>query len=116
MMNKLLCLLAIGIVLSACSPEREPARDDPAMLEIKMNRMAREFVLPHLKDADSAEFRNQQGFCGEVNSKNSFGGFTGFQRFIAADKDKVIFERDSGFNAEEFAYMWNELCVKGIAK
>ncbi|RZF63828.1 hypothetical protein EWE75_14450 [Sphingomonas populi] len=46
-----------------------------------------------LKDADSAKFRNEfvnaldtgaQMLCGEVNSKNAFGAYTGFKRFIAS--------------------------------
>lgn len=46
-----------------------------------------------LKDGDSATFRDEfvseleggaQMLCGEVNSKNSFGGYTGFKRFIAS--------------------------------
>lgn len=46
-----------------------------------------------LKDEDSAEFRNEfvsrlDGgnlmLCGQVNSKNSFGAYTGYSRFIAS--------------------------------
>lgn len=38
-----------------------------------------------LKDPESAIFRRDQltvnGYCGEINAKNSFGAFTGFTRF-----------------------------------
>ncbi len=56
----------------------------------------KDMVASALKDPDSAKFQgvfmaeNQAigdthyGFlCGEVNSRNSFGGFTGFRRFVA---------------------------------
>ncbi|OLS61874.1 hypothetical protein PSEMO_32470 [Pseudomonas putida] len=81
------------------------------MTKIKIERMAREFATGALKDPGSAEFRNQNEFCGEVNSKNSFGGYTGFQRFIAASRDLVVFERDSGLSPAEFAKAWNQVCL-----
>jgi hypothetical protein len=44
-----------------------------------------------LKDPDSAKFRNMRFVkyngrtvvCGEVNSKNSYGGYVGFENFVA---------------------------------
>lgn len=52
-----------------------------------------------LKDPDSAQFRfeaydlfpDQRLSCGKVNSKNSFGGYTGYQTFVF-DDGKVTFE------------------------
>lgn len=47
----------------------------------------REAVIAKLKDPDSAQFRNTRPtadglyLCGEVNAKNSMGGYTGFKRF-----------------------------------
>jgi hypothetical protein len=42
-------------------------------------------VAERLIDPDSAQFRNVtvvgDSVCGEVNSKNRFGGYVGFQRF-----------------------------------
>lgn len=45
-----------------------------------------EIVKKHLKDPDSAKFRNSYFsnngcFCGEFNAKNSSGGYVGFRRF-----------------------------------
>ncbi|MBC7860285.1 MAG: hypothetical protein H7Z39_16250 [Burkholderiaceae bacterium] len=48
---------------------------------------ARNAVLAMLKDADSAKFRNVRSVgdglfvCGEVNAKNSYGGYVGFKKF-----------------------------------
>jgi len=45
-----------------------------------------------LKDPESATFRNVHFYsgggtpvvCGEVNARNGFGGYTGYERFVAA--------------------------------
>jgi hypothetical protein len=44
-------------------------------------------VRAHLKDPDSATWRNLRNIgpnviCGEVNAKNSLGGYTGFEPFM----------------------------------
>lgn len=110
-MQKLTVMLPICLMLAACGQsEAEKARNKAEMTEIKSQRMAREFVTGALKDPDSAEFRNQRDFCGEVNSKNSFGGYVGFQRFIAAGKDMVILEKDRTFSAEDFEKAWSQIC------
>jgi len=49
---------------------------------------ARTSVASHLKDPDSAKFRNERqvsdvAFCGEVNGKNMFGAYSGFAQFLA---------------------------------
>ncbi|SDZ49364.1 hypothetical protein [Delftia lacustris] len=56
-----------------------------------------------LKDPQSAQFRNvrlvayQEGavVCGEVNGKNSYGGFTGFKRFAATSEAALIDQTSS---------------------
>lgn len=50
-------------------------------------RSERDIISATLKDPDSAKFSNEKvdstgQYCGEVNSKNSYGGFTGSQRVI----------------------------------
>jgi len=59
--------------------ERE-ARDRAIAIEVDAEIALKNF----LRDPESAQIRNQSGMCGEVNSKNSFGGYTGFKRFIAS--------------------------------
>ena len=52
-------------------------------------------IKKRLIDADSAKFQNQSGFCGEVNSKNRMGGYTGFSRYIAnTDTGLIVIETD----------------------
>lgn len=71
-------------------------------------------VRNQLKDPKSAEFRNMRfvthqgtpAACGEVNSKNSYGGMSGFQRFVASGGNIVLLEEQ----AADFDNVWNELC------
>jgi hypothetical protein len=71
----------------------------------------------NLKDPSSAQFRNvvQNGdmICGEVNGKNGFGGYSGFERFVAWSnqyerKNEVYFESQRPSTLEAF---W-PLCSK----
>lgn len=61
-----------------------------------------------LKDPDSAEIRNRNGYCGEVNSKNGFGGFTGFKRYIASPA--IVAVEDENMSSTEFDKAWQEVC------
>jgi hypothetical protein len=53
---------------------------------------AQESLKQSLKDPSSAQFRNVRlvtfgsgkVICGEVNAKNSYGGYVGFKRFVAS--------------------------------
>lgn len=101
-------LSAVVFLLHGCGEQSPESK--AAMTEIRMQRMAREFVSADLKDPQSAEFRNQKGFCGEVNSKNSFGGYTGFQSFIAGSRELVVLQRDSGIKPSEFDQLWTKFC------
>ena len=77
---------------------------------------AQDMVRATLKDPDSARFRNDrirqfQGksvACGEVNADNSFGGKTGFKRYVAASETAVVTEE--GMAPAEFEKVWSEIC------
>lgn len=81
---KKLVLLAFGVLLlSGCKPSDE-----------QFIKIAKEEVAQSLKDPSSAQFRNMRlvsndssadsesgGYvCGELNGKNSFGAYVGFER------------------------------------
>jgi hypothetical protein len=56
---------------------------------------AKEAVTAKLKDPSSAQFRNVQDkgsglVCGEVNAKNGFGGYGGFEKFKVQSGAVVI--------------------------
>ena len=83
--------------------------------EQKLRRMQMDLIVSAqiavsgiLKDPDSAKFRNQRGDCGEVNSKNSFGAYTGYVRYIAPKPDLIVLE--SNMDQSEFEEVWNKLC------
>ena len=70
-----------------------------------------------LKDPESAVFKDvyynkrkdtAAAACGLVNSKNSYGGFSGFVRFASAGRPDVSFVEGSHAN---FDVMWKELCL-----
>lgn len=64
------------------------AADAPRALNAHEKTVIRSAVLKSLKDPDSAKFRwnpkvlDSTIYCGFVNSKNSFGGYVGFEPFM----------------------------------
>ncbi|WP_141687427.1 hypothetical protein [Pseudomonas putida] len=110
-MQKMILMLPVCLLLAACGQsDAQKAESAAAMTEIRNQRVAREFVEGVLKDPSSAEFRNQRGLCGEVNSKNSFGGYVGFKKFIAASREMVVFENDGRMNPGDFETAWSTHC------
>lgn len=73
-------------------------------------------IRKRLKDPKSAQFRdsffvtwnNIPAVCGWVNSKNSMGGYGGFQRFVAAGETITALEEE----VADFHNLWNEVCQK----
>lgn len=69
-----------------------------------------------LKDPGSAEFqevyfrRGADGIpmtCGQVNSKNSFGGYVGYQYFISAGKPDLTYLQNQ---VSDFRTIWDRFC------
>lgn len=82
------------------------------------------YVLEHqnrikniLKDPGSAQFKESfistsldtYVVCGHVNSKNSFGAYGGFQRFVSAGTIQAI---ESDMPAGEMNSLWASACIK----
>ena len=74
-----------------------------------------DLVRAKLKDPSSAKFKDVYfkhngkvpAACGKVNAKNSFGGYSGYQRFLAAGSaDFTFLETDM----KDFQSLWNALC------
>lgn len=110
-MNKfVLGLIFLGLVGCSESPEKKAA-SEKSMLEVK----AQEVVKESLKDPESAEFRNMNGVCGEVNAKNSFGGYTGFKKFVIDVNASQLFidpEDATDSNYGKFNDAWFRNCEK----
>lgn len=90
-------VLAAALLISAVSVHADDTR--VYMLKNK----AQELVKERLKDADSAKFQKLSPhtlsnggivICGEVNSKNKYGGYTGFQKFYSTG-ESVRFREDA---------------------
>ena len=71
-------------------------------------------VKSQLFDPSSAQFRNQKGNCGEVNSKNKFGGYVGFNRYVYLSSDETVaIESDSNDSIWPSSIMddlWKKYC------
>ena len=58
-----------------------------------------------LKDPDSAKFQNirmmdydgGKVLCGEINAKNSYGGYVGYKRFVAGTSAATIFSTSTKY-------------------
>ncbi len=97
---------------AAAQLARESAerREQDEQWSIHMQDRVRE----QLKDPDSAVFRNARTYhgsgapvvCGEVNSRNSFGGMSGYQRFVAAGSVIALDEQVEGGVRE----VWKRFC------
>lgn len=83
---------------------------DADLRRIKIERLAREEIKRHLKDPDTARFRNQRGGCGEVNAKNLLGGYTGYKRFMFSGGGLLIFDGDPALEEGAFEESWIQLC------
>jgi hypothetical protein len=60
---------------------------------------ARTALLARLKDADSAKITSMRRVgeyvCGEVNSKNGFGGYTGAKKFSVSSNGEALIGGES---------------------
>jgi hypothetical protein len=114
--------------------EPPPKYEEPPVPPFKMTpkevaeyaKGARAALANQLKDPSTAQFRGlflSQGrmivdgnvqfpiqLCGEVNAKNSYGGYVGFKRFAATLGGGVI-EDDSAFFGE---VIWDRQCSKKL--
>lgn len=113
MMNKIILILA----LTALSRYSHAQQEDVNQVAIET---AQAFFKKTLKDPDSAQFRNIVvrkssdgkgifGVCGEINAKNSYGGYVGFRPFYFSGNYGEILSED---NKDVFEMMYSEVvCV-----
>lgn len=104
----LVILAMVGWGIHAFLNREESPEQKLRRMQMDLNVSAQIAVSGILKDPDSAKFRNQRGYCGEVNSKNSFGAYTGYVRYIAPKPDLIVLE--SNMDQSEFEEVWNKLC------
>lgn len=91
---------------SSDSPDLEKSAQVKAIEQQTQSRLA---LQSFLKDSATAQIRNHNGYCGEVNSKNSFGAYSGFKRFIASPAIVVI--EGENMKPDEFQRTWEKFCL-----
>jgi hypothetical protein len=104
------------------APTGAPAKPQAAYADVgrqyAWNERGKDQIKARLRDPDSANFRNVRFYsgggvpvtCGEVNSKNGFGGYTGFERFISAGSQLAVVESDMT-SPRELDEVWEKFCV-----
>lgn len=129
-MRTVAVLIGGALVLGACdrsatkAPEAGPKQPTTAELLHAQDAKAFELVKAHLKDPDSARFRNvrrvpfmgmpseavSKVYCGEVNARNSMGGYSGYSAFVAQpDKSEVNIVEGDDLSAR---FSYDVLCMK----
>ena len=110
--GNILILIMTCLFLSGCSDSGTKKMD-----KYTAEAMAKYLLEPKLKDAESAIFssityKDETAdrpviICGLVNSKNSFGGMTGNQRFILGGA--IMIEEE--FTTEQMNTAWQTFCL-----
>lgn len=102
-------LLTFAFLLAASTAAWAAPKDSKLVLASK------ELVTNSMKDPESVRFRNVRVFrgvavCGEVNAKNSYGGYVGFKRFFVLAGATMSIEE----NASEFDNLSRNICVHKV--
>ena len=107
---RLAITIALLLALAACGKTAEQKqREEAATLTSLGEKYVREKVL----EPAQAQFRNQfigkgGAPCGEVNAKDAFGAYIGFQRYISVARDLTLLAQD--VSPAEFEAQWQQLC------
>ena len=100
----LIALLAVAAVAPAHADEWKPTwTPEDSKQVLILARQARSLFSDNLNDYSSARFRDSHGawssnkagrhsylICGKMNSKNGFGGYTGWQDFVVVQMQGQI--------------------------
>lgn len=116
-MARAVAFMLIATALASCGSPQSAATSDSASSAPSLSDQrweAKQALEAALRDSGSAKYGEvaafQHGesyiFCGRVNAKNAFGGYTGFQRFIAMTAAATV---DDG--GSEFQTAWSEMCA-----
>lgn len=102
-----LVILAACLLLAACVDVNDtPVNTRPAAMTDADRAHIQAAVIDDLKDPGSAQLRRLQVYdlsdgqgriiCGEMNGKNSFGAYVGFQPFYLRVKDGAVVSQYAG--------------------
>lgn len=94
----------------------KPSEEDIQFSQMRWIVLGEEAVTARLRDPGSSSFRNiffSRGkdkipmTCGQVNSKNGFGGYTGYQSFVSAGQADLTFLEHE---VTDFQVIWKRYC------
>ena len=117
-MKRIVLLALSAVALASCGDSSSTAASsEPSETEM-MSRyqvMSKNKLEESLRDPGSAKYEDVAAhrvssggyvFCGKINAKNGFGGYTGFERFIASP---VIVGTEG--TVDGFDDVWTEFCT-----
>lgn len=98
-------ILALGLLAYASQA--------PAATKAELIKASQEAVREQMKDPESARFRNMKVYditvCGEVNAKNSYGGYNGFKRFFVLGG--AVARVEGGMDNDAFVISHAQFCA-----
>ena len=107
-------LLSVALALLACVAACGKTAAQRQQEEVAtLTTLGEKYVREKVRDPASAQFRNQfigkgGAPCGEVNAKDAFGTYIGFQRYISVARELTLLAQDVA--PAEFEESWRELC------
>lgn len=124
-MRTLIALAAVTIASACVSGQAVEVATRPAPTTSADRSLSQSAIAQDLKDPSSAQFRGLRTFalgngeritCGEVNGKNSFGAYVGFQPFYVRSYKGTVLSKEAGSPAYGFVSQnIVESCAKAAA-
>ena len=100
----------LGTGLLACGQSQADKQHEEAAV---LTSLGEKYVKEKILEPSKAQFRNQfigkgGAPCGEVNAKDAFGAYIGYQRYISVARDLTMLAQD--VSPAEFEQSWQQLC------
>jgi hypothetical protein len=107
---RLAITMAALLALAACGESAEQKQREEALT---LTTLGEKYVREKVLEPTQAQFRNQfigkgGAPCGEVNAKDAFGSYIGYQRYISVARDLTLLAQDVA--PAEFEAQWQQLC------
>jgi hypothetical protein len=109
-MIRLSAALVLALTLAACGKTAAEKQREEAATQTSLGE---KYVKEKILEPNQAQFRNQVvgkggASCGEVNAKDAFGAYIGYQRYISVARDLTLLAQD--VSPAEFEQQWQQLC------
>ena len=107
---RLAITMVILLALAACGKTATQKKQEEAAA---LTQLGEKYVKEKILEPSQAQFRNQfigkgGAPCGEVNAKDAFGGYIGYQRYISVARELTLLAQD--VPPAEFEEQWQQLC------